>query len=85
MDSNLRLAVHRLQMDSNELDELYENPSDVLFDEGNFFDYGPGGFHPVVLGDTQGQNRYEIRRKVGFGGFSTVWLARDLWLETTRS
>ncbi|KAI5304247.1 hypothetical protein KEM55_000162, partial [Ascosphaera atra] len=39
-------------------------------------DYGKGGFHPVRPGDTFCQ-RYTIVRKLGFGRFSTVWLASD--------
>ncbi|KAK4207539.1 kinase-like domain-containing protein [Rhypophila decipiens] len=41
--------------------------------------YRPGGFHLVHLGDTldDGPARYKIVHKLGFGGFSTVWLARD--------
>jgi hypothetical protein len=39
--------------------------------------YAPGGFHPVVLGDTFCDGRYTIRHKLGHGGFSIVWLARD--------
>ncbi|KAI9673216.1 MAG: hypothetical protein M1817_003079 [Caeruleum heppii] len=40
--------------------------------------YQPGGFHPVHLGDTLGTDRrYRILHKLGYGGFSTVWLARD--------
>ena len=40
-------------------------------------DYKPGGFHPVHLGDTLNNGRYEIRRKLGYGAFSTIWLVRD--------
>ncbi|KAJ2921431.1 hypothetical protein H1R20_g15666, partial [Candolleomyces eurysporus] len=40
--------------------------------------YRPGGFHPVTIGDTLGGGRYRILHKLGFGGSSTVWLARDL-------
>ena len=40
--------------------------------------YRPGGFHPVTIGDTLGGGRYRIIHKLGFGGSSTVWLARDL-------
>jgi serine/threonine-protein kinase SRPK3 len=39
--------------------------------------YRAGGFHPVHLGDTFADGRYHIRVYGGYGGFSTVWLARD--------
>lgn len=57
--------------------EVYSNPSNVLFEEENFLDYRPGGFHPVALGDTLKDGRYKIYHKLGYGGFSTVWVARD--------
>lgn len=51
--------------------------------------YKPGGLHPILLGDVlpkrgscmnddAKQPRYRIAQKLGFGAFSTVWLARDL-------
>jgi serine/threonine-protein kinase SRPK3 len=39
--------------------------------------YAPGGYHPVNLGDVL-HERYRIMDKLGFGGYSTVWLARDI-------
>ncbi|MCJ1320218.1 hypothetical protein MMC15_005556 [Xylographa vitiligo] len=39
--------------------------------------YKPGGLHPVHLGDIFNK-RYRVCRKLGFGSWSTVWLARDL-------
>ncbi|EQL38806.1 CMGC/SRPK protein kinase, variant 2 [Blastomyces dermatitidis ATCC 26199] len=39
--------------------------------------YGEGGFHRVALGDTFDAGRYHILRKLGYGQYSTVWLARD--------
>ncbi|KAF2110989.1 kinase-like domain-containing protein [Lophiotrema nucula] len=39
--------------------------------------YTPGGYHPVRINDRFRHGRYEILNKLGFGSFSTVWLARD--------
>ena len=39
--------------------------------------YRKGGFHPIHLGDALKGGRYCILHKLGYGGFSTVWLARD--------
>ncbi|RDB29753.1 Serine/threonine-protein kinase SRPK [Hypsizygus marmoreus] len=40
-------------------------------------DYRPGGFHPVAIGDAFAQGRYRVVHKLGFGGSSTIWLARN--------
>ncbi|RPB17997.1 kinase-like protein [Terfezia boudieri ATCC MYA-4762] len=40
-------------------------------------EYRPGGYHPVYLGGLFNQ-RYKVLRKLGYGSYSTVWLARDL-------
>lgn len=42
--------------------------------------YRPGGYHPVMIGDLL-HDRYRIVDKLGYGGYSTVWLARDTHLE----
>ncbi|OIW34167.1 kinase-like protein, partial [Coniochaeta ligniaria NRRL 30616] len=39
--------------------------------------YAPGGFHPVRLGDKFKDGRYTVYHKLGWGGFSTVWLVGD--------
>jgi len=39
--------------------------------------YKPGGFHPVSIGDVFSNGRYKVLHKLGYGGSSTVWLARD--------
>jgi serine/threonine-protein kinase SRPK3 len=38
--------------------------------------YEPGGYHPVMIDDLL-HNRYRIVDKLGYGGYSTIWLARD--------
>ena len=42
-----------------------------------FEDYQPGGYHPISVGDTFNYGCYRVLHKLGFGGFSTVWLACD--------
>jgi serine/threonine-protein kinase SRPK3 len=39
--------------------------------------YVPGGYHPVQLGEIY-KDRYLVERKLGYGHFSTVWLASDI-------
>lgn len=38
--------------------------------------YRPGGYHPVTIGE-QLDGRYSIVHKLGFGAYSTIWLARN--------
>ncbi|KAK4194344.1 kinase-like domain-containing protein [Triangularia verruculosa] len=58
------------------------SPSNIDYIE-DLEKYQPNGFHPVHLGDQydkveSGGHRYEVIHKLGFGGFSTVWLAHGL-------
>ncbi|RDB19263.1 Serine/threonine-protein kinase SKY1 [Hypsizygus marmoreus] len=46
-------------------------------DEEDLEDYIKGGYHPVKIGDTFSDDRYIVVRKLGWGHFSTVWLAKD--------
>lgn len=39
--------------------------------------YKPGGLHPIIIGDELDQGRYHVVHKLGYGSYSTVWLARD--------
>ncbi|EGC47658.1 protein kinase [Histoplasma capsulatum var. duboisii H88] len=43
--------------------------------------YKPGGYHPIMIGDLL-HERYCIVDKLGFGGYSTVWLAQDTHLKS---
>ena len=58
-------------------------PDDFHFDEIEATEpmthYVPGGYHPIVVGDILGpssERQYRIVHKLGWGGFSTVWLAQ---------
>lgn len=46
-------------------------------DEEDWEDYVKGGYHPVQIGDAFSDGRYVVVRKLGWGHFSTVWLAKD--------
>lgn len=45
--------------------------------------YTTGGYHPVQIGDMF-CDRYEVIDKLGFGGYSTVWVVRDSQKERYR-
>ena len=41
--------------------------------------YHTGLYFPVELGDVFKAGRYRVLHKLGWGGYATVWLARDSW------
>lgn len=45
--------------------------------EEDLKDYVPGGYHTCHIGETYKNRKYTLVRKLGWGHFSTVWLARD--------
>ncbi|OJD16090.1 CMGC/SRPK protein kinase [Emergomyces pasteurianus Ep9510] len=61
----------------SEAERIYYPEWDVEDLEG----YGPGGYHPTLIGDTFCSGRYKVIHKLGFGGYSTIWLARDQQLQ----
>lgn len=60
------------------MDFLYRQPR--MEDVEDVEKYAPGGYHPVDIGDRLGpeggSHVYTVLHKLGFGGFSTVWLAK---------
>lgn len=59
----------------------YADSNDDSEDEG-IKEYQVGGYHPVHLGEVL-IGRYVIIQKLGWGQFSTVWLAKDMLYENT--
>jgi len=53
--------------DDHDNNDTTESPSE----------YKKGGYHPVCIGDQYNNDKYIIEKKLGFGYFSTVWLASD--------
>ncbi|XP_050380383.1 uncharacterized protein LOC126797723 [Argentina anserina] len=51
--------------------------SDFTSEDEGTEDYRRGGYHAVRIGDTFKLGRYVVQTKLGWGHFSTVWLAWD--------
>ncbi|PNX98762.1 serine/threonine protein kinase SRPK1 [Trifolium pratense] len=51
--------------------------SDFTSEDEGTEDYRRGGYHAVRIGDTFNSGRYVVQSKLGWGHFSTVWLAWD--------
>lgn len=49
----------------------------TISDVESLEDYVPGGYHPIMIGDMLYGGKYRIVGKLGFGGYSTVWLAQE--------
>ncbi|XP_059300397.1 uncharacterized protein LOC132052740 isoform X1 [Lycium ferocissimum] len=56
--------------------------SDYTSEDEGTEDYKRGGYHAVQIGDTFKHGRYVVQSKLGWGHFSTVWLAWDVLKST---
>nr|GMD69513.1 serine/threonine-protein kinase SRPK [Ipomoea batatas] len=64
------------ETDDRRGDDQSETSDYTSEDEGTE-DYRRGGYHAVRIGDTFKHGRYIVQSKLGWGHFSTVWLAWD--------
>ncbi len=66
--------------EAEEKNEPDESPSPLIElsdgDEEESSGYKHGGYHPAKIGDVF-SDRYVVVKKLGWGHFSTVWMARD--------
>lgn len=80
---NLFSASASYRLSSPNLEEEPEAtvlaPSSLAWalEEENKIRYITGGCHPAQVGDNYAGGRYTITGKLGWGEYSTVWLARD--------
>lgn len=63
-------------MDGPEKEDRTESSDYTSEDEGTE-DYRRGGYHAVRIGDSFKGGAYIVQSKLGWGHFSTVWLAWD--------
>jgi serine/threonine-protein kinase SRPK3 len=78
-------TIHRGDRDSKSADSDVDDEDDDGEEEESIEDYRKGGYHPVYAGDRLKSGRYHIVRKIGWGHFSTVWLALDAAAQPSRS
>ncbi|KAF9596707.1 hypothetical protein IFM89_012906 [Coptis chinensis] len=69
-------SLDRKEREEEEEEEEEESEYVSSEDEGTE-DYKRGGYHIVKIGDTFKAGRYVVQKKLGWGHFSTVWLAYD--------
>ncbi|KAI3461346.1 hypothetical protein Pfo_018009 [Paulownia fortunei] len=69
------MAEEAAAADSNGGDR--SETSDYTSEDEGTEDYRRGGYHAVRIGDTFKHGRYVVQSKLGWGHFSTVWLAWD--------
>lgn len=73
----LSFHVHRLKSALGLSSKQLVQPA-RLFSEESIDRYCHGGYHPVRIGDVFNNGRYKIVSKLGYGVYSTVWLAYHL-------
>ncbi|CAG8672193.1 17108_t:CDS:2, partial [Gigaspora margarita] len=78
LSTNSRQSANEEHSTSSATSSAEEEPEKLLTeDEEDLEDYCKGGYHPVKIGDIFSEGRYVVIRKLGWGHFSTVWLAKD--------
>ena len=74
-DQDMAIRLNKRSSRMEEIEEAYESDCEDIKD------YGVDGYHAVYLGEKFKNGRYQVIQKLGWGHFSTVWLAEDLHFE----
>ncbi|KAL8168186.1 hypothetical protein V2J09_009685 [Rumex salicifolius] len=80
IESEPSLAAVEVVEDSNSVadeEEVSDSGSDYTSEDEGTEDYRRGGYHAVRIGDAFKNGTYVVQSKLGWGHFSTVWLAWD--------
>ena len=76
--TNSPLSHNKSQLSrSSSSSSSQDEGAEVTAEEEDSEDYCKGGYHPVSVGESYKDGKYIVTRKLGWGHFSTVWLARD--------
>lgn len=78
-NNNGNNSENNVENQDEELDDEVNSDEEPInpADEEDSNDYIPGGYHPCYIGESYKNEKYTLVRKLGWGHFSTVWLARD--------
>ncbi|GFY93454.1 ser/arg-rich protein kinase 4 [Actinidia rufa] len=77
MDERNHHQHHRREEEEEEEEENGSESGDYTSEDEGTEDYRRGGYHAVRIGDAFKSGRYVVQSKLGWGHFSTVWLAWD--------
>uniref|UniRef100_A0A7C9DCK0 non-specific serine/threonine protein kinase n=4 Tax=Opuntia streptacantha TaxID=393608 RepID=A0A7C9DCK0_OPUST len=78
MESRRKEAKQQEEREREEEEVVSESSgSDYTSEDEGIDDYRRGGYHAVRIGDTFKNGTYVVQSKLGWGHFSTVWLAWD--------
>ncbi|XP_061965055.1 uncharacterized protein LOC133689266 isoform X1 [Populus nigra] len=76
MDEQRRQQQQQVKVEEEDRSSSSDSGDYTSEDEGTE-DYRRGGYHAVRIGDSFKNGRYVVQSKLGWGHFSTVWLAWD--------
>lgn len=71
-------AKHTNTLESPEKASNAMKADDCSSEEEDSEDYRKGGYHPIKLSEKFNNGAYEVVGKLGWGHFSTVWMAKSM-------